>query len=69
MSTCKQCGVCCKNLSIQDKISISWTTRSFMFRTKCRFQLKNNKCGIYHKRAKVCRKWESCYAFSEEMAE
>ncbi len=40
---CKQYGSCCKNLHIQDMVSISLATWSFMFKEKCRFQLENNK--------------------------
>ena len=64
---CKQCGLCCKNLDIQDMVLISLSIRSFMPKKKCRFQLENNKCSIYHRRPKLCQKWESCYVFNKEV--
>gem|GEM_PF-2695216 len=54
---CYKCGMCCRQLSWEDRINISLHTRTLMFKKICKFLGSNNLCKIYDKRAKVCKAW------------
>ena len=59
--TCIQCGVCCKQLSWDERLKISWHTKTFMFSKVCKFLREKDEfmsiCSIHKNKPKVCKKF------------
>ena len=55
---CAMCGRCCSNLSVLDRLHISWCLKTIMFSKRCNFLTEENKCSVYENRPPLCRKWE-----------
>lgn len=54
---CANCGFCCRNLYITDRIAISFKLRTFQLSKVCKFLTKDNKCSVYDRRPKHCSEW------------
>lgn len=55
---CKNCGSCCRQLTMQDKIEISISFGITIWEDICPYSTKEG-CSEYENRAVVCRRW-SC---------
>jgi len=53
---CIQCGKCCRQLYFQDRLKISWFTKTVMLRKVCKF-LDGDHCGIHPNKPSVCKDW------------
>jgi len=54
---CFWCARCCANLSLIDRIIISFQLRSLILKRKCKL-LNDNRCSIYSKRPQFCVEWQ-----------
>ena len=55
---CVGCGKCCSDLSISERLHVSWHLRTIMPSVKCYFLTEKNKCSVYESRPPLCKKWE-----------
>lgn len=54
---CKKCGGwCCTDLYLEDKIQLSWATKTLILRSKCPF-LKSGLCSLQENKPDICKKW------------
>jgi len=56
--SCAKCARCCGDISILERISISFHTKKLMLSRKCNFLSNENRCSLYDHRPELCKKWE-----------
>ena len=61
---CRRCGTCCSLLSLTDRLSIMWATKTLMFSGECKFLDFNTTCTIYKNRPMLCKSYK-CGVFYE----
>lgn len=55
---CENCGACCKNLVLFDKIEIFLSSGKIVTTKICKYYcLTGHNCSIYAKKPKSCGKW------------
>lgn len=53
---CRLCGSCCRDLTIQDRIELSFHFKKIILSKNCPY-LTNKGCLIHATKPGVCKKW------------